>query len=328
MHPLVSIIIPTYNRAHLIGETLDSILAQTYPHWECIIVSDGSKDHTDVVVGAYVQKDARFRYYHRPDSHKPGGNGARNYGFEVSRGEYVKWFDSDDIMKPVFLENQVNLLSNNPTLDFCSCQFEYFTAEKNKIKNISNTRPINHPLYALFLESLILPTPAPLWRKSFLDKIHINFNEDLFYAQESDFNVRVMAHNPIFKITEDFDFLVRRGHPSIENSSTTDLKSKISSLYYFENSYQLIRKTDFDNRSRLLRYLLLRILSQSLMVMSHQTVYRRIQWASKTRYWLFSKELKSDEKTDALLAFWSFIIFKKGYRVYEKFKRKIGNRVE
>ena len=63
---LISIIIPTFNRAHLIGETLDSVLAQTYPNWECIIVDDGSTDTTDEVVGEYVKKDSRFLYHHRP----------------------------------------------------------------------------------------------------------------------------------------------------------------------------------------------------------------------------------------------------------------------
>lgn len=87
--PLVSIIIPTYNRAHLIGETLDSVLAQTYENWECIVVDDGSTDHTDEVMAEYCAKDSRFRYFHRPDTHKPGGNGARNYGFLMSRGEFV-----------------------------------------------------------------------------------------------------------------------------------------------------------------------------------------------------------------------------------------------
>ena len=70
-NPLVSIIIPTYNRAHLIGETLDSVLAQTYQNWECIIVDDGSSDNTDDVVNDYVKKDPRFKYYYRPDEHLP-----------------------------------------------------------------------------------------------------------------------------------------------------------------------------------------------------------------------------------------------------------------
>ena len=58
--PLVSIIIPTYNRAHLIGETLDSVLVQTYTHWECIVVDDGSTDGTDALLATYCKKDSRF----------------------------------------------------------------------------------------------------------------------------------------------------------------------------------------------------------------------------------------------------------------------------
>ena len=81
-NPLVSIIIPTYNRAHFIGETLESVLAQTYHNWECIVIDDGSTDYTDELMEFYCEKDSRIQYYHRP-SHKPkGANACRNYGFE------------------------------------------------------------------------------------------------------------------------------------------------------------------------------------------------------------------------------------------------------
>ena len=108
MYELVSIIMPTYNRAHLIGQTLDSVLAQTYPNWECIIVDDWSTDTSDEVVGEYVKKDSRFQYYQRPKDRKKGPNSCRNYGLELSKGEFVKWFDSDDIMHPKFLENKLS----------------------------------------------------------------------------------------------------------------------------------------------------------------------------------------------------------------------------
>ena len=111
--PLVSIIIPTYNRAHLIGETLDSIIAQTYTNWECIVVDDGSSDDTVEVLDTYCIKDSRIKYYQRPDEYLPGGNGARNYGFKLSNGEYVNWFDSDDIMATDFLSEKVKIFIQN-----------------------------------------------------------------------------------------------------------------------------------------------------------------------------------------------------------------------
>ena len=82
MKPLLSIIIPTYNRAHLIEATLDSIKSQDFDDWECIVVDDGSTDNTPIVLANYVKEDGRFRYLHRPKNRKKGPNSCRNFGFE------------------------------------------------------------------------------------------------------------------------------------------------------------------------------------------------------------------------------------------------------
>lgn len=105
---LVSIIIPTYNRAHLISETLDSIKAQTYTDWECIVVDDGSHDGTEHLLEYYAKNDSRFKYYKSPSSKPKGANACRNFGFEVSSGVFIQWFDSDDFMFEAFLEIKIN----------------------------------------------------------------------------------------------------------------------------------------------------------------------------------------------------------------------------
>ena len=85
MPDLISIIIPTYNRSHLLGETLDSVLIQTYRNWECIVVDDGSTDYTPELMEFYIRKDSRFSFYRRPEEKAKGANACRNYGFEKSR---------------------------------------------------------------------------------------------------------------------------------------------------------------------------------------------------------------------------------------------------
>src|SRR5690606_22649204 len=135
--PLVSIIIPTFNRAHLIGETLDSVLVQTYTNWECLVVDDGSTDETEALLSTYVSNDNRFQYHKRPDMYLAGGNGARNYGLKLSSGKFVQWFDSDDIMYSNYLQERVDVFSTHKDVDVVFCAFTYF--KKNKLsKRISN----------------------------------------------------------------------------------------------------------------------------------------------------------------------------------------------
>nr|WP_315134180.1 glycosyltransferase family 2 protein [uncultured Flavobacterium sp.] len=95
---IVSIIIPVFNRSKLLPATLDSILAQTWEDWECILVDDHSTDESLEVMEQYKRNDKRFKVYKRPIKLKKGANSCRNYGFLQSSGLIVKWFDSDDIM--------------------------------------------------------------------------------------------------------------------------------------------------------------------------------------------------------------------------------------
>ncbi|GAL61487.1 glycosyltransferase family 2 protein [Algibacter lectus] len=132
--PLVSIIIPTYNRAHLISETLDSILAQTYTNWECIVVDDGSTDDTSLIVNKYCTKDLRFIYHKRPSNKKKGANACRNYGFELSKGEYIQFLDSDDLLSSKKLYSQIEQAVKTDA-DIITCRWGRFTnSDDFKIK--------------------------------------------------------------------------------------------------------------------------------------------------------------------------------------------------
>jgi len=95
-NPKVSVIIPTYNRAHLIGRAIQSVLNQTYQDFELIVVDDGSTDNTNEVIKEFSQKDKRILYI-KHDKNK-GGSAARNTGIKAARGEYIAFQDSDDEM--------------------------------------------------------------------------------------------------------------------------------------------------------------------------------------------------------------------------------------
>jgi len=124
--PKISLIIATYNRGALIGETLRSIQAQTYTNWECIIIDDGSSDDTHLEVEPFVSKDNRITYQNRPDTISKGANACRNYGFSISTGDYIKFFDSDDVMLPEHLSVSMDIMLSRK-LDFVvadCCNFD------------------------------------------------------------------------------------------------------------------------------------------------------------------------------------------------------------
>lgn len=132
MNSLISIIIPVYNRANVISETLDSIINQSYYNWECIIIDDGSYDNTIEILKNYSNSDKRIKYFKRPNHISKGANPCRNYGFKICSGNYIKWFDSDDIMLPKHLEVAMNTLVNN-NLDFVVTDTLNFEHESGKL---------------------------------------------------------------------------------------------------------------------------------------------------------------------------------------------------
>lgn len=186
MQPLVSIIIPTYNRAHLIGETLDSVIAQTYTNWECIVVDDGSTDNTQELLAIYCEKDSRIQYYHRPKNKPKGANACRNYGFEVSVGEFVNWFDDDDLMKPENLSTRLESFDRDTDFVIGDSIYFYEKGLEKKIKR-DYSIPINPENFVSFKISWI--TNEVTLRRSI---IKLKFNENLESDQDYNFFSRIL----------------------------------------------------------------------------------------------------------------------------------------
>lgn len=191
-NPLVSIIIPTYNRAHFIGETLGSIISQTYQNWECIIIDDGSTDNTHEVIEGYVKKDARFQYLHRPENLPKGGNAARNYGFQISKGEYIQWFDDDDVMLEDFLIKKIYEFEPTINLVICSGYFVDETLDKREKMTMDDEFELFQE-YVLWKQHII--TNSVLFRKSFLINKNL-FSYKIERGQEAEFFSRLFFQLP------------------------------------------------------------------------------------------------------------------------------------
>lgn len=117
--PLVSVILPTYNRAHLLIETLESLYHQPYRPLELLIIDDGSTDETQTVLTAWIQHHQTSDFQCRPFSQKNQGVcAARNLGLDQSSGVYLHFLDSDDLVAPAFYTTLVSILSEHPSCAF------------------------------------------------------------------------------------------------------------------------------------------------------------------------------------------------------------------
>lgn len=121
--PKVSIIVPCYNQAKYLPDTLDSVLAQTYKDWECVIVNDGSTDNTEDVVLEYCQKDKRIKYISQNNC---GVSASRNRGIRESDGYYILPLDGDDIIEATYLEKAVKYFEANPLTTLVYCKADFF----------------------------------------------------------------------------------------------------------------------------------------------------------------------------------------------------------
>jgi len=104
VQPLVSVIMPAYNTEQYIGDSIQSVLDQTYTNWELLVVDDGSTDKTAEIVGAFTDTDSRVKYFFQPNG---GQSKARNIGIQKARGSLLAFLDSDDLWLPEKLQLQL-----------------------------------------------------------------------------------------------------------------------------------------------------------------------------------------------------------------------------
>lgn len=122
--PKVSVIVPSYNLGKYLPETLESLLAQTFTDWECIIVDNGSTDDSPSIAAGFAARDSRFRV--ESFGSNRGVAVARNRGVELSRGEYILFLDADDLILPHYMSCAVEAMDADPSLDIVYGKAERF----------------------------------------------------------------------------------------------------------------------------------------------------------------------------------------------------------
>jgi glycosyltransferase involved in cell wall biosynthesis len=184
----------TYNRAQYIVESLRSIQNQTFHDWECLIIDDGGTDNTLEIITPLLKSDSRFKYFKRTNDYLKGLPGSRNYGLDIAIGDFIIFFDDDDIVHPLNLELCCNELNSN-NVSYCRYLREVFYGEFNLQFDLST----NYDFFFMDEKNILqvlnyqlpLNSCAVLWKKEcFLNQRYV---EHLKYSEEWELYSRILT---------------------------------------------------------------------------------------------------------------------------------------
>lgn len=207
----ISVIVPCYNQAKFLPETLDSVLAQTFQNWECIIVNDGSTDDTKEIAEIFCAKDKRFNYYQKVNA---GLSAARNSGLDIATGDYIQFLDSDDILNAKKFEIQLDYMLSDSSIDFCISKYKFFSSNIDETYDLRiSTADFNCTLDGFLFsweDYFSFPPVCYFIRKEFLDKNKILFNENLKAMEDWYFLIQSSINNAKFHVNQEFLALYRK----------------------------------------------------------------------------------------------------------------------
>jgi glycosyltransferase involved in cell wall biosynthesis len=215
--PLVSVIIPTHNRARLVARAIESVLNQTYKHLEIIVVDDASTDNTKEVIAGY--DDPRISYLLNERNIKAPAS--RNRGIKIAKGQYISFLDDDDELLPQKIEKQVSkFLEAKKNVGVVYCGYCFVTADSGDTLNATYPKYKGN-VYSEMLLSCLMASHTLLIKKESFEMAGL-FDEDLPSCQDWDMWIRLS------KIT-DFDFIPEALAKVYVHGSqiSTDLSAKI-----------------------------------------------------------------------------------------------------
>lgn len=214
--PKVSVVIPTYNRANFILETIESVRGQTYHDHEIIVVDDGSTDNTQEVLRNFSEGNI-IQYIYQPNH---GESAARNLGISQSNGEYIAFLDSDDLFLPTKLEKQVAYLDSDINAAFVHSWYLKFDNQGRDLgrRNTSRYSGWVYPDILLSWQVLISPS-CVMVRADILGEVG-GFDVDQYWGADLDMWRRITRHHPIGLVPEVLTKV--RVHPGNLSASKSD----------------------------------------------------------------------------------------------------------
>jgi glycosyltransferase involved in cell wall biosynthesis len=265
MRPVVSIIIPSFNRAELIAETLDSVRRQTFADWEAIVVDDGSTDATLEIASRCEAREPRIRVLSRNREPK-GAAACRNIGLAAARGDYVIFLDSDDMLAPDCLKQRTRVMSENSGADFAVFQGLIFKTKPGDTDFAWNVVNGETDLCRFLRGDAVWQTAGPIWKKSALQRLG-GFDEQLSVWQDVDLHVRALIAKLNYLIRFDLEpdyFYRRHDLPTISQKGSNRRDAVASTLRFCLKAADALGAAADSGQKAGLRFMFARQVQQAI----------------------------------------------------------------
>ncbi|MBT8407191.1 MAG: glycosyltransferase [Deltaproteobacteria bacterium] len=209
----ISVIIPTYNRASMVVEAVESVLAQEMVDFELIVIDDGSSDETEEKLSVY---NSRLSYYRQENA---GVAAARNRGLEVSKAPLVSFLDSDDLWLPKKLGTQHKFMQDHPEVWICQTE-EIWLRKGRRVNPKRHHQKVSGDIFQRSLDLCLVSPSAVMLRRELFEKVGY-FDEELPVAEDYDLWLRVAVNYQVELLPD--PLVIKRGGHSDQLSSRSSI---------------------------------------------------------------------------------------------------------
>jgi glycosyltransferase involved in cell wall biosynthesis len=235
--PFFSVIIPTYNRAKHIENTIQSVINQNFIDFEVLIIDDGSTDDSEIIIKKLISENEKIniKYFHKENRERAK---ARNFGVKHATGQYITFLDSDDLMYPNHLEEAKKLIENNPEAVFLHLAYQITTEKMVLFKQDKRKGNLNQQLLTgNHLSCIGVFVKAEVMQKNL-------FNEDINLSGTEDYELwmRLASKYPIFYNNIISASIIQHNSRSVVNTNEEKLVKRIQLCIDYLNENQDFRQ--------------------------------------------------------------------------------------
>jgi glycosyltransferase involved in cell wall biosynthesis len=243
----VSVIIPCYNYGLYLSEAIESIIAQTYSNWECLIIDDGSTDNTKEVSENYCNKDKRIHYFSKING---GLSSARNEGLKHAKGDFIQFLDADDFIDKNKFNEHLELYKTKKETTVFYSDYNFFFNDGTKKENHFDRMELLQDAYTDFVLNwgfdFAIPIHCGFFKRELIQKNNIGFDETLKAREDWLFWIELAKNKAHFNYTNKVLAYYRKHNDSMVHDSSHMFKNTMLACFKVHRSISEDLKNKFE----------------------------------------------------------------------------------